>query len=428
MKKLLLIPALMLASVSIAQDYKYEITPLVGYNIAEGNLDLENQTLVGAEIQYNSDSVLKPELSVLYTDADYESSNISTDIYRIAINGVHKYDSVGFMTPLTKIGVGYETIDTRLSDNRDSIFFDAGVGAKIPFTDSIALKLEAVYMLKNNSNRWDSNLAVLAGINFAFGPKAQETAPEPEPTPEPEPVIDGDDDKDGVLNSVDKCPKTPAGKPVNSDGCFIDGDDDKDGVLNSVDKCPKTPAGKPVNSDGCFIDGDNDKDGVLNSIDECPTTPAGKPVNSDGCFIDGDDDKDGVLNSIDECPTTPAGNIVNDSGCTKEVNLHINFENASYNVDAISKSNIEKFASFLKARPNYSAGIIGYTDSVGRESSNQKLSQKRADAVRGMIIDQGISSDRVTATGMGESNPIATNETAEGRAQNRRIEATLNKK
>ncbi|QOY54591.1 OmpA family protein [Candidatus Sulfurimonas marisnigri] len=427
MTKLLIIPALMLGSAAIAQDYQYEITPLIGYNIAEGNLDLENQTLIGAEVQYNSDSVLKPELSVLYTDADYENSNISTDIYRIAINGVHEYDSIGFMSPLTKIGVGYETIDTRLSDNRDSLFFDAGVGAKIPLNDAIALKLEAVYMLKNNSNRWDSNLAVLAGINFAFGPKAQEVTPQPEPMAEPVPVIDGDDDKDGVLNSIDKCPTTPAGKPVNSDGCFIDGDDDKDGVLNSVDKCPTTPAGKPVNSDGCFIDGDDDKDGVLNSVDKCPTTPAGKPVNSDGCFVDGDDDKDGVLNSIDECPTTPAGNVVTEDGCTKEINLHILFKNNSFEVDEESKKRVEKFANFLKDRPNYTTQIIGHTNNIGRESNNKKLSENRANSVRDLIIEFGIDSNRVTAIGRGESDPVASNNTPEGLEQNRRIEATLNR-
>ncbi|PLY16311.1 MAG: cell envelope biogenesis protein OmpA, partial [Sulfurimonas sp.] len=198
MRKLLLVPALLLSSVAIAQEYNYEITPVVGYNIAEGNLELENQTLYGAEVQYNGfDSLLKPELSVLYSDADYENSTISTDIYRIALNGVYEYDAISFIKPLAKIGFGYETIDNHLADNTDSIFLDMGVGAKVPFTDAIALKLEAVYMLKNNHSRMDSNLALLAGLNFAFGPKAQEVAAE---------TVDGDDDNDGVLNSADKCP------------------------------------------------------------------------------------------------------------------------------------------------------------------------------------------------------------------------------
>lgn len=393
MKKLLLIPAL-LGSVAIAQDYKYEITPVIGYNIAEGNLNLEDQFLVGSEFQLNTDTFLKPELSVLFTDTDYEDLpvNESTDIWRVAINGVHEYDAIGSITPLTKIGVGYETIDKHLADNKDSIFFDIGVGAKIPFTDSIALKLEAVYMLKNNDNRWDNNLAMLAGINFAFGPKAQERSPEP--TPEPV-AVDGDDDNDGVLNSVDKCPNTPAGKAVNSDGCFIDGDDDNDGVLNSVDKCPNTPVGKAV--------------------------------NSDGCFIDGDDDNDGVLNSVDQCPTTPAGNVVDMNGCERIVNLHVNFENNSYEVDAASLARVQKFAKFLIDFPNYTAQITGHTNNIGRESSNQILSENRANAVRDLIIKEGVEANRVTSVGKGETSPMTTNDTPEGLAQNRRIEATLNR-
>ncbi|MCF6310487.1 MAG: OmpA family protein [Sulfurimonas sp.] len=385
MKKLLLIPAL-LGSMAIAQDYKYEITPVVGYNIAEGNLNLDNQFLVGAEFQYNDcDSLLKPELSILYTDSDYENSNISTDIYRIAVNGVHEYDAIGNIIPLAKVGVGYETMDRHLFENKESIFFDVGAGAKIPFTDSIALKLEAIYMLKNNDNRWDSNLAMLAGINFAFGPKSQSV-----PVP-------------------------------------VDGDDDNDGVLNPIDQCPTTPTGTTVDAKGCKVDGDDDNDGVLNSIDQCPTTPTGTTVDAKGCKVDGDDDNDGVLNSIDQCPTTPTGNLVDRDGCTKIVNLHVNFENNSYVVDEASKLRVKKFANFLTTRSNFTAQIIGHTNSIGRELDNQILSENRANAVRDLIIEYGIEAHRVTAIGKGESTPVASNDTAEGLAQNRRIEASLNK-
>ncbi|OHD98410.1 MAG: hypothetical protein A3K14_01770 [Sulfurimonas sp. RIFCSPLOWO2_12_FULL_36_74] len=354
MKKLLLIPALLAGSMAIAQDYKYEVTPVVGHNIAEGNLDLENQTLVGAEFQYNGcNALLKPELSVLYTDADYKNSAISTDIYRIALNGVHEYDAIGMFTPLSKIGVGYETIDKHLAQNKDSVFVDAGVGAKIPFTDAIALKLEAVYMLKNNDNRWDSNLALLAGVNFAFGPKAQAAAPAivPVPTPAPEPKPEP------------KPEPAPAPKPA--------------------------PVAAPV-------DGDNDKDGVLNSVDKCPTTPAGHKVDSDGCSV--------------------------------LVNLHVNFDTASYKVGDAYKSKVKEFADFLKEMPNYDAKIVGHTDSVGSDKSNQTLSENRANAVKNLIIKEGVDANRVTSKGMGEKAPTTTNATKEGKAENRRIEAELIKK
>jgi len=324
---------------------------------------------------------------------------------------------VGSIIPLAKAGLGYEKMsDTYGTENTNSAFVDAGVGAKIPFTDAIALKLEAIYMNKYNDSDFDNNLMITAGLNIAFG-GSQKAAPA---------VVDGDDDNDGVLNSVDECPTTPMGDKVDSKGCTLDGDDDKDGVLNSVDECPTTPAGFEVNTQGCALDDDND--GIPNTTDKCLATEAGKTVNSDGCFIDGDDDNDGVLNSVDTCPNTPSSvTVVDAEGCIKEVNLHINFENASYEVDAPSKVRIENAANFLKEKQNYSAEIIGYTDSVGRASNNQKLSQKRAQAVRNMLIEKGVSEDRLTATGKGEANPIADNSTADGRAQNRRIEAILTK-
>ena len=391
MKKLLLIPALMLSSALVAHDY--EITPVIGYNIAEGNINIKDQVLVGAEFQYNGfNAIASPELSVLYTNADYENGYTgSTNIYRVALNAVHEHDKIFGMIPIAKFGVGYESLSTSKSQNDNSPFMNIGLGAKVPFTDALALKLEAVHMIKHNDGRYDSNLALLAGLNYAFGGSPAETAPVAAVAP-----IDGDDDNDGILNSVDKCPTTEAGKSVNAEGCFIDGDDDNDGILNSVDKCPTTEAGKSVNAEGCFIDGDDDNDGVLNSIDKCPNTP--KEVTK----VDAD-------------------------GCITEVNLHINFENASYDVDEQSHANIQRFVDFLKATPHYSAEIVGYTDSVGRESSNQKLSQNRANTVKDMIIERGVSENRVSATGMGEANPIETNDTAEGRAQNRRIEAKLTK-
>jgi len=405
MTKLLLIPALMFGSVAMANNYNYEVTPLIGYNIAEGNIDLDNYAVFGAEIQYNGlDYILKPELSVFYSKADYNIDNTDTDVWRIALNGVYEYDKLGNIIPLAKLGLGYENMSDPYSTqtgNHNSPFIDAGIGAKIPFSDAIALKLEAIYMLKYNDARYDNNLMLTAGLNIAFGPKAKKTAPAPVKEPEPELEIVAT-----IIVPVDK-------------------DDDNDGVLNSVDKCPTTAAGKIVNTDGCFIDGDDDNDGILNSADKCPTTAAGKIVNVDGCFIDGDDDKDGVLNSADKCPTTATGEAVDIDGCPASVNLNVNFENNSFNVDATSDSNIQKFADFLIKYTSYSAKIVGYTDSRGSATYNQKLSQNRANAVKNMIIEKGVPSDRISSVGMGELNPIADNASSEGRAQNRRIEAEL---
>ena len=238
--------------------------------------------------------------------------------------------------------------------------------------------------------------------------------------------VDGDDDNDGVLNSVDECPTTQEGVTVDAKGCEVDGDDDNDGVLNSVDQCPNTPFDRTVDEIGCEIGVDDDNDGVLDSIDECPDTPLNQVVDSTGCSIDGDDDNDGVLNSMDKCPNTPANvTKVDFKGCMEEVNLNITFENKSYRVDAKSRKYIEKLVEFLKNKPSYNVKIIGYTDSVGKKRDNLLLSKRRARAVRNIIIDSGIDPKRVTSIGKGEANPIASNSTSEGRALNRRIEAKL---
>ena len=365
MKKLLLIPALMFGSMALATDYNYELTPVIGYNIPEGNLDIDDQTLVGFEAQYNGfNSIIKPELSALYTKTDYNYAGATDDtsIYRVALNGVYEFEKLGFLIPLAKAGIGYEAVSDRIADMKDSPFLDAAVGAKIPFSDTIALKLEALYMFKTNHANWDSNLALLAGLNLAFGPKA-EVAPEPTPEPIVVPVVDRDDDNDGVKNSIDKC----------------------------------------------------------------PTTKAGVKVDSKGCKIDGDDDHDGVKNSIDECPTSPAGATVNAKGCPVIINLNMNFDKNSYSINADDDVRIQMFADFLNMYNNYSAKIIGYTSDTASDAYNQKLSENRANAVKESLIQKGIDANRIAASGMGKLNPIADNSTFEGRAKNRRIEAELSK-
>ena len=242
------------------------------------------------------------------------------------------------------------------------------------------------------------------------------------------PVVDGDADSDGVLDSMDKCPRSAPYTSVDANGCEVtDGDDDNDGVANSIDKCQNTPAGKEVNRKGCVVDGDNDNDGVANSIDKCPNTPAGKEVNSEGCVVDGDDDKDGVLNSMDKCPTTLANvTKVDTEGCAAEVNLQVQFEFDSSKVKEASMTNIVNFANFMNEHTSYKARIEGHTDTSGQALYNDLLSKKRAQAVSNLIVSEGkVDASRLTAVGKGSSTPVASNATRDGRKANRRTEAHI---
>ncbi|MBP7746382.1 MAG: hypothetical protein KA383_09615 [Phycisphaerae bacterium] len=128
-----------------------------------------------------------------------------------------------------------------------------------------------------------------------------------------------DGDGDGVGDCDDECPDTPAGQPVNGDGCSCNQlDSDGDGVNNCNDDCPNTPPSEAPNADGCSCSQlDSDGDGVNNCNDACPNTPPGEALNADGCSCSQlDSDGDGVNNCNDACPNTPPGPAPNANGCS----------------------------------------------------------------------------------------------------------------
>lgn len=145
-----------------------------------------------------------------------------------------------------------------------------------------------------------------------------------------------------------------------------------------------------------------------------------------------DEDGDGVCNEKDQCPGTPAGTQVDNNGCpyvlktTESMNLNVNFANDSSVVQGKYLPNIKKAADFMGKYGTVKADIEGHTDSNASDAYNQKLSQRRAEAVKGVLVDKfGVKSDRLNAVGYGEARPVTSNATAEGRAQNRRVVATF---
>ncbi|WP_297441602.1 OmpA family protein [Sulfurimonas sp.] len=402
MKKLLLIPALMLTTASFANDYKYELSPMIGYNFAEGNLDIKNDGYLtgGLELQFNTPtSKISPEFSLFYARPDYKG-NGETNIVRGAFNGVYEYAKQDFFTPFAKLGLGIENISDENRANQTGFFVDAGAGAKVDLTDNLALKLEAIYMAKvahQNAGNADSNLMTLVGLSYSFGAQAQKSIIK-------EKII--------VEETIQVAPVVVA-----------ELDDDNDGVVNSKDECANTPADTEVNAVGCTLVKDSDNDGVIDSLDTCANTPANTKVDAHGCKEDMDND--GVLNANDICPNTEVGEAVNSDGCPKSITLNVSFENNSFHVKENSFANLGKYAKFLKTYTNYSAKIVGFTDSRGSEAYNQKLSQKRADEVKKLLIQRGVNPSQLSSVGMGEANPVADNASEEGRAKNRRIEAEL---
>ena len=170
---------------------------------------------------------------------------------------------------------------------------------------------------------------------------------------------------------------------------------------------------------------DSDNDGVIDAKDQCPNSVPNAVVNSVGCEMD--DDKDGVVNRLDQCPNTIAGAEVNTVGCMTLVNLNINFDTNSSQIKDTYNQRVVDFANFMKSNPKLNATIAAHTDSVGSNNYNQKLSERRAASTVEALKALNIKATRLNSMGYGETKPVASNATKEGRAENRRVTAVINK-
>ena len=172
---------------------------------------------------------------------------------------------------------------------------------------------------------------------------------------------------------------------------------------------------------------DSDGDGVPDNTDRCPDVAG--DISNDGCPLT-DSDGDGVPDKNDKCPDT-AGTKAND-GCPDEptdLNKFINsednrilFKASSSNLSKSYLEKIDKIKDLLDQYPTISVTIEGHASSDGSEKYNQKLSERRAAAVKAYLVEKGVSEERLSTIGYGESKPIQPNKTAKGRAANRRVQ------
>jgi outer membrane protein OmpA-like peptidoglycan-associated protein len=345
------------------------------------------------------------------------------DLSHYAIDGTIKYNFLKNTTidPFIEVGGGYTWVDEIGAGT-----VNGGIGFNLWFSENVGLTVQTQYK-HAFEDYLIRHFQHMAGISIKFGGTDTDgdgIYDKDDACPEVAGLeaFNGcpDSDGDGIEDAKDNCPNEAGPKELN--GCP---DSDGDGVADKDDACPSTPG--LASLAGCP---DADGDGVADKDDACPNEAG--PAANKGCPWP-DSDGDGVLDKDDQCPEV-AGTVAN-NGCpevTEEVQKQLNdyartilFDTGKSSIKAESTSVMVDIIQILNEYPNAKFTVEGHTDSVGSESTNQKLSESRANSVRDFLIDKGIAADRLTAIGYGEAKPIATNNTRAGRAQNRRVEINL---
>lgn len=352
------------SAIGFAQDFDNRINISLGGAAYLFNSDKNQDDQIGYQIGLEFPLMDRLSATIQHSevDSDVINSILETDVSLLHGGINYNFDMIRQFQPYVGLGVGkYRFENTAAGFDRESLDLNAGV--KYFFTDNWMGKLEA--MLVQPGGSLDKDFIIGASIGYVFGtPARSAAAPMPAPTP-----------------------AAPA--PMDSDG---------DGVFDNADACPSTPRGNRVDARGCELD--NDLDGVVDARDACPDTRMGLAVDNRGCV------------ELDEEQ--------------RRQTLAVYFDTNMSDIKNEYQDEIEEFADFLEEYNNTRATIEGHTDSDGAEDYNQALSERRANAIRTeLIMRYGISASRLTAVGYGESRPTATNSTAAGKAQNRRIEAEV---
>lgn len=269
----------------------------------------------------------------------------------------------GTVTPFGLIGGGYNRLESDDVGRLDNGYANAGLGLLIDLGAGWGVRAEGRYVAffpDSDANAPENHYDdALAGLGLQY------TFQRPVPPPPPAP------------------PPPPPPPPADSDG---------DGVLDTVDQCPNTPQGVTVDARGCPIDSDGD--GVPDYLDKCPNTTKGLKVDATGCVRD-------------------AQTIVLQN---------VNFEFNKSTLTAGAKEVLVGVAKGLNSQKDLKVEISGHTDSKGSDSYNLRLSNQRAASVRSFLVSLGVNPAQLFSKGYGEAQPVATNDTDAGRAQNRRVE------
>ncbi len=429
----------------------FEIGGFGRYTFFDGALNLEDKLGGGGTLGLFVVRNLAIEAEGAYTSTSTEGTP-ALDVSNIPARGRLTYHiPLGGYASAVRLGAGYVRNMYRQDADLDDDGITGLLGLRVGLSERFALQADGTldYVPSPDGDRVDNyaNWGIQAGAVILLGNKydrdkdgVQDGVDRCPGTPAGETVDSAgcaasqrDSDSDKVNDSADRCPDTAAGAQVDAEGCSPEQRDaDADGVSDGSDKCPATPKGEPVDGAGCSdSQRDADGDGVMDNADRCAETPAGAKVNPEGCSPEQlDADADGVNDALDQCSGTPTGQVVDEKGCprlfegtARTVVLEgVSFATGKAELTDESKAILTNVAQSLAANPEVRVEISGHTDNTGSRKTNQRLSQSRAQAVQDFLEANGVSPDQTTVKGYGPDKPVASNRTAEGRAQNRRVE------
>ena len=298
--------------------------------------------------------------TTLEPEGDIDYSTLSLDLLYY-FHDQDEADHVGWAA-YVKAGLGY-------IDNSASVPYDKQTSAQIALGIGGEYAWESGWALRADLESYDRDAAALTlDLLYRFGERRQQRPEKRQPAP----VGPVDSDGDGVFDARDRCPQTPMGTEVDDLGC-------------AAVAAPPPPPEPEAPSD-------RDGDGVIDAEDQCPDTLAGARVNARGCAL---------------FETRIEG---------------VYFELGSARLTRDSKRVLDQVVEVLQQFPQLRIEVQAHTDSLGRAESNQKLSEARARSVMEYLTSKGIDAGRLEARGYGESRPVASNDTPEGRARNRRVE------
>jgi len=315
------------------------------------------------------------------------------------------------LVPYIHLGIGA----SMYAGNYFAAYAPTGAGLQIKLSEGTFVNALFGYNIKVSALS-TNHLNYSIGIASPLKEKKPVVVVAPPPPPPPAPV---DTDKDGIYDPEDKCPTVPG--VAKYQGCPVP-DTDGDGINDENDKCPTVKG--LAKYQGCPIP-DTDKDGINDEEDKCPTVPG--LARYQGCPIP-DTDGDGINDEEDKCPNEKG--IAANFGCpdiapelkvaAKSIYFVTGTDKFAY--PKLAPEKLKFVIDALNKYPTLKIDIEGHTDNTGSAKLNKALSQKRANTIQNFLIKSGIAKERLTATGFGFDKPVASNKTAKGRQENRRVE------